>query len=55
MDQGRPMRVAVNLAMRNLLDADLPVDVADLLKLNGVSADLLDRYRERRDLRPAED
>src|ERR1017187_2222058 len=27
--------------MRNLLDADLPVDVADLLKLNGVSTDLL--------------
>jgi len=41
MDQGRPMKVAVNLAMRNLLDADLPVDVADLLKLNGVSTDLL--------------
>ncbi|MGO9150541.1 MAG: putative bifunctional diguanylate cyclase/phosphodiesterase [Acidimicrobiales bacterium] len=42
MDQGRPMRVAVNLAMRNLIDADLPVDVADLLKLNGVPADLLE-------------
>ena len=41
MDQGRPMKVAVNLAMRNLLDADLPVDVADLLRLNGVSTDLL--------------
>jgi EAL domain-containing protein (putative c-di-GMP-specific phosphodiesterase class I) len=41
MDQGRPMKVAVNLAMRNLLDADLPVDVADLLKLNGVSTNLL--------------
>ena len=41
MDSGRPMRVAVNLAMRNLIDADLPDDVAALLKLNGVSADLL--------------
>ena len=38
---GRPMRVAVNLAMRNLIDADLPSDVADLLELNGVSADHL--------------
>ena len=41
MDSGRPMRVAVNLAMRNLIDADLPDDVAALLKLNGVSEDLL--------------
>ncbi len=40
-DHGRPMRVAVNLAMRNLIDADLPCDIADLLELNGVSADLL--------------
>jgi len=38
---GRPMRVAVNLAMRNLIDADLPADVAYLLELNGVSADRL--------------
>ncbi|MGA2802904.1 MAG: EAL domain-containing protein [Acidimicrobiales bacterium] len=38
---GRPMKVAVNLAMRNLIDADLPSDVADLLELNGVSADHL--------------
>jgi diguanylate cyclase (GGDEF)-like protein/PAS domain S-box-containing protein len=38
---GRPMKVAVNLAMRNLIDADLPSDVADLLELNGVSADNL--------------
>jgi diguanylate cyclase (GGDEF)-like protein/PAS domain S-box-containing protein len=38
---GRPMKVAVNLAMRNLIDADLPSDVADLLELNGVSADCL--------------
>jgi EAL domain-containing protein (putative c-di-GMP-specific phosphodiesterase class I) len=35
------MKVAVNLAMRNLIDADLPGDIADLLKLNGVSEDLL--------------
>ncbi len=41
MDRGRPMRVAVNLAMRNLIDADLPSDVADLLALNGVPEDLL--------------
>jgi EAL domain-containing protein (putative c-di-GMP-specific phosphodiesterase class I) len=41
MDSGRPMKVAVNLAMRNLIDADLPGDIADLLKLNGVSEDLL--------------
>ncbi len=32
MDRGRPLRVAVNLAPRNLIDADLPVDVADLLR-----------------------
>ncbi len=38
---GRPMKVAVNLAMRNLIDADLPSDVADLLELNGVPADQL--------------
>jgi predicted signal transduction protein with EAL and GGDEF domain len=36
MDQGRPLRVAVNLAPRNLIDVDLPSDVADLLRLNGV-------------------
>jgi EAL domain-containing protein (putative c-di-GMP-specific phosphodiesterase class I) len=42
MDHGRPMRVAVNLAMRNLIDADLPCDVADLLRLNGVPVDLLE-------------
>lgn len=42
MDHGRPMRVAVNLAMRNLIDADLPSDVADLLRLNGVPVDLLE-------------
>ena len=41
MDNGRPMRVAVNLAMRNLIDADLPSDVADLLRLHGVPADRL--------------
>ena len=41
MDHGRPIRVAVNLAMRNLIDADLPTDVADLLALNGVPEDLL--------------
>jgi diguanylate cyclase (GGDEF)-like protein/PAS domain S-box-containing protein len=40
-ERGRPMKVAVNLAMRNLIDADLPCDVADLLELNGVSADRL--------------
>jgi len=42
MDRGRPMRVSVNLAMRNLIDADLPCDVADLLKFNGVPADFLE-------------
>jgi diguanylate cyclase (GGDEF)-like protein/PAS domain S-box-containing protein len=41
MDQGRPMRVSVNLAMRNLIDADLPSEVAELLRLNGVPAELL--------------
>jgi len=41
IDEGRPMRMAVNLAMRNLIDADLPADVADLLKLNRVAADRL--------------
>ena len=41
MDRGRPLRVAVNLAPRNLIDADLPVDVADLLRLNGVPPALL--------------
>jgi diguanylate cyclase (GGDEF)-like protein/PAS domain S-box-containing protein len=41
IDGGRPMRMAVNLAMRNLIDADLPADVADLLNLNRVAADLL--------------
>ncbi len=40
-DHGRPMKVAVNLAMRNLIDADLPRDVAGLLKLYGVPADRL--------------
>jgi diguanylate cyclase (GGDEF)-like protein len=41
MDEGRPMRVAVNLATRNLIDVDLPRDVADLLRLNGVPPALL--------------
>jgi diguanylate cyclase (GGDEF)-like protein/PAS domain S-box-containing protein len=41
MDQGRPLRVAVNLAPRNLIDVDLPSDVADLLRLNGVPPSLL--------------
>jgi diguanylate cyclase (GGDEF)-like protein/PAS domain S-box-containing protein len=41
MDQGRPMKVAVNLAMRNLIDSELPSEVADLLTLNGVPPHLL--------------
>jgi diguanylate cyclase (GGDEF)-like protein/PAS domain S-box-containing protein len=36
MDEGHPMRVAVNLAARNLIDVDLPRDVAELLRVNGV-------------------
>jgi diguanylate cyclase (GGDEF)-like protein/PAS domain S-box-containing protein len=42
MDQGRPMTMAVNLAMRNLSDAELPSEVADLLKLHNVPPDLLE-------------
>jgi diguanylate cyclase (GGDEF)-like protein len=41
MDQGRPVRVAVNLAPRNLIDAELPCDVADLLRFYGVPPGLL--------------
>jgi diguanylate cyclase (GGDEF)-like protein len=42
MDQGRPLRVAVNLAMRNLIDEDLPRDVAELLRLHAVPPHLLE-------------
>jgi diguanylate cyclase (GGDEF)-like protein/PAS domain S-box-containing protein len=41
IDDGRPMRMAVNLAMRNLIDADLPYDIAELLAANEVPANLL--------------
>jgi diguanylate cyclase (GGDEF)-like protein/PAS domain S-box-containing protein len=41
IDQSRPLRVAVNLAPRNLIDVDLPSDVADLLRLHGVPPELL--------------
>ncbi len=42
LDDGRAMRVAVNLAMRNLVDAELPFDVANLLVRNGVPSDRLE-------------
>jgi predicted signal transduction protein with EAL and GGDEF domain len=41
MDTGRRMRVAVNLAPRNLVDVDLPYDIADLLRAHRVPPDLL--------------
>ena len=42
MDRGRPLRIKINLAPRNLIDADLPVDVADLLwAAHGVTPALL--------------
>ncbi|HXY44220.1 MAG TPA: aromatic amino acid lyase [Acidimicrobiales bacterium] len=42
MDEGRPMRVAVNLAMRNLIDAGFPDEVAELLDFFGVPVSLLE-------------
>ncbi len=42
MDEGRPMRVAVNLAMRNLIDAGFPDEVAELLERFGVPVNLLE-------------
>lgn len=41
MDAGRPLRVAVNLSTRNLLDEDLPGQVVDLLAAHRVPAELL--------------
>ncbi len=41
MDAGRPLIVAVNLSTRNLLDEDLPGQVADLLAAHAVPAELL--------------
>jgi diguanylate cyclase len=42
MDASWPLPVAVNLSARNLLDEDLPTQVAGLLELHGVPADLLE-------------
>jgi diguanylate cyclase len=42
MDASRPLPVSVNLSARNLLDEDLPTQVAELLELHGVPADLLE-------------
>src|SRR6476469_9556321 len=38
-DDGRPMRVAVNVSARDLGDADLPKRVSELLAIHGVPAD----------------
>ena len=40
-DAGRPLRVSVNLSVRNLLDEDLPGEVAALLDEHGVAPELL--------------
>ena len=42
MEEGRKMRVAVNLAMRNLIDADFPGDVERLLATHEVPPELLE-------------
>ncbi len=42
MLSGHRLRIAVNLAMRNLIDVDLPDDVADLLDRHEVPPELLD-------------
>ena len=42
MDEGHAMRVGVNLAMRNLIDDALPVDVSRLLKRHRVPASQLE-------------
>jgi len=41
-DAGRPLAVSVNLAARNLLDEALPSQVAELLAVHGVTAELLE-------------
>jgi diguanylate cyclase (GGDEF)-like protein/PAS domain S-box-containing protein len=41
-DQGMPLPVSVNLSGRNLLDENLPTEVADLLATHGVPASLLE-------------
>jgi diguanylate cyclase (GGDEF)-like protein/PAS domain S-box-containing protein len=41
-DQGRPLLVSVNLSGRNLLDEQLPAEVAGLLAAHGVPASLLE-------------
>ncbi len=41
-DAGRPMQVSVNLSGRNLLDENLPEEVAHLLATHGVPASLLE-------------
>ncbi|MEV6928228.1 bifunctional diguanylate cyclase/phosphodiesterase [Dactylosporangium sp. NPDC051485] len=40
-DAGRPLAVAVNLSARTLGDADLPLQIAELLEEHGVPADRL--------------
>jgi len=40
-DQGQPLQVAVNLSARNLIDEDLPDEVADLLAIHHMPASLL--------------
>ena len=40
--QGNPLMVAVNLSVRNLLDADLPLDVARALMAHGLDANALE-------------
>jgi histidine ammonia-lyase len=42
MDEGRSIRVAVNLAMRNLIDVGFPDEVAELLDRFGVPVTLLE-------------
>lgn len=42
IDVGRHLRVAVNLTMRNLIDADFPWDVEKLLRKHQVSPDMLE-------------
>jgi diguanylate cyclase len=41
-DAGRPLTVSVNLSARNLLDVRLPDEVAGLLAVHGVPAELLE-------------
>jgi diguanylate cyclase (GGDEF)-like protein len=41
-DAGRPLTVSVNLSARNLLDEQLPTEVAELLAVHGVPPELLE-------------